>query len=38
MEQLKENIDAFTTTRPLSEEVNADIDAVFNRYRDPTMV
>jgi aryl-alcohol dehydrogenase-like predicted oxidoreductase len=38
MEQLKENIDAFTTTRPLSEEVNADIDAVFNRYRDPAIV
>ena len=37
VEQLKENIDAFTTTRPLSEEVIADINAVFNRYRDPAI-
>lgn len=35
LEQLKENMDAYATTRPLPEEVRADIDAVFRRYRDP---
>lgn len=35
LEQLKQNMDAFATARPLPEEVRADIDAVFRRYRDP---
>ncbi|KAJ1386287.1 NADP-dependent oxidoreductase domain [Sesbania bispinosa] len=38
VEQLKEDIDAFTTTeRPLPAEVMADIEAVFKRYKDPTI-
>ncbi|KAK3032044.1 hypothetical protein RJ639_035481 [Escallonia herrerae] len=36
VEQLKEDIDAFwTTRRPLPSEVMTDIESVFNRYRDP---
>lgn len=36
--QLKENIDAFTTTeRPLPAEVMTDIEAIFKRYKDPTI-
>ncbi|KAL5066910.1 hypothetical protein RYX36_017797 [Vicia faba] len=38
VDQLKENIDAFTTTeRPLPAEVMAGIEAIFKRYRDPTI-
>lgn len=38
VDQLKEDIDAFITTeRPLSAEIMADIEAVFNRYKDPTI-
>ncbi|KAL2325743.1 hypothetical protein Fmac_024801 [Flemingia macrophylla] len=37
--QLKEDIDAFTTTeRPLPVEVMADIEAVFKRYKDPAIL
>lgn len=36
MEQLKQNLDAFATTRPLPEEVTADIEKIFKKYRDPT--
>ncbi|XP_004497872.1 uncharacterized protein [Cicer arietinum] len=37
--QLKEDIDAFTTTeRPLPAEVMADIEAIFKRYKDPTIL
>ncbi len=35
LEQLKENMNAFAVTRPLPEEVMADVEEVFNRYRDP---
>jgi len=35
LEQLKENMNAYALTRPLPEEVTADIEAVFNRFRDP---
>lgn len=39
VEQLKEDIDAFTTTeRPLPAEVLADIEAIFKRYKDPTIL
>ncbi|XP_045808879.1 protein tas isoform X2 [Trifolium pratense] len=39
VEQLKEDIDAFTTTeRPLPAEVFADIEAIFKRYKDPTIL
>lgn len=38
VEQLKEDIDAFTDTeRPLPPEVMADIEDVFKRYKDPTI-
>lgn len=37
MEQLKENISAFTTTRPLYPEVMEGIEKIFSRYRDPAM-
>ncbi|XP_020222272.1 uncharacterized protein LOC109804820 isoform X1 [Cajanus cajan] len=38
VDQLKEDIDAFTSTeRPLPAEVMADIEAVFKRYKDPTI-
>ncbi|KAK7393689.1 hypothetical protein VNO78_22252 [Psophocarpus tetragonolobus] len=38
VDQLKEDIDAFTTTeRPLPAEVVADIEAIFKRYKDPTI-
>ncbi|CAL1396345.1 unnamed protein product [Linum trigynum] len=37
--QLKENIDAFITTdRPLSPEVEADIESIFKRYKDPAIL
>ena len=35
LEQLKENMNAFAVARPLPDEVNADIDAVFKKFRDP---
>ncbi|WJX10736.1 hypothetical protein P8452_01421 [Trifolium repens] len=39
VEQLKEDIDAFTITeRPLPAEVLADIEAIFKRYKDPTIL
>ncbi|RDX68760.1 Protein tas [Mucuna pruriens] len=39
VDQLKEDIDAFTTTeRPLPAEVMADIEAVFKRYKDPAIL
>ncbi|TKY53725.1 tas protein [Spatholobus suberectus] len=39
VDQLKEDIDAFTKTeRPLPAEVMADIEAVFKRYKDPTIL
>ncbi|MCH90176.1 protein tas-like, partial [Trifolium medium] len=39
VEQLKEDIDAFTTTeRPLPAEVLADIEDIFKRYKDPTIL
>lgn len=38
MDQLKENIDAFTSApRPLAPEVLDDIESLFKRYRDPTL-
>lgn len=39
VDQLKEDIDAFITTeRPLSAEIMADIEDVFKRYKDPTIL
>lgn len=39
VDQLKEDIDAFTTTeRPLPAEVMEDIEAVFKRYKDPAIL
>lgn len=39
VDQLKEDIDAFTTTeRPLPAEVMADIEAIFKRYKDPAIL
>ena len=39
VEQLKEDIDAFLTTeRPLPLEVMADIENIFKRYKDPTIL
>ncbi|KAL5851803.1 hypothetical protein ACOSQ3_006921 [Xanthoceras sorbifolium] len=39
VEQLKEDIDAFfTTERPLPQEVMADIETVFKRYKDPAIL
>nr|XP_043628781.1 protein tas-like [Erigeron canadensis] len=39
LEQLKENIDAFLTTkRPLNPDVMADIETIFKRYKDPTIL
>ncbi|XP_057957550.1 uncharacterized protein LOC131150692 isoform X2 [Malania oleifera] len=39
VDQLKEDIDAFVMTeRPLPPQVLADIEDVFNRYRDPTIL
>ncbi|XP_044500794.1 protein tas [Mangifera indica] len=39
VDQLKEDIDAFVTTeRPLPEEVMADIETIFNRYKDPAIL
>lgn len=36
LDQLKEDIDAFLTVeRPLPAEVMADIENIFNRYKDP---
>lgn len=37
LEQLKENISAFTTTRTLYPEVMEGIENIFSRYRDPAM-
>lgn len=38
VEQLKEDIDAFfTAERPLPQEVMADVEDIFKRYRDPTI-
>lgn len=38
VEQLKEDIDAFfTTERPLPQEIMADIEDIFKRYRDPAI-
>ena len=39
VDQLKEDIDAFMTTeRPLPEEVMADIETTFKRYKDPAIL
>lgn len=39
MDQLKENIDAFTSApRPLPPQVLDDIETVFKRYRDPAVL
>ena len=39
VDQLKEDIDAFLTVeRPLPPEVMADIESVFNRYKDPAIL
>lgn len=39
VEQLKEDVDAFLTTeRPLPLEVMADIENIFRRYKDPTIL
>ena len=39
VDQLKEDIDAFLTTkRPLPSEVTADIEAIFKRYKDPAIL
>ncbi|KAK1430441.1 hypothetical protein QVD17_13164 [Tagetes erecta] len=39
LEQLKEDIDAFLTTeRPLPPDVMADIETIFKRYKDPTIL
>ncbi|CAM6098184.1 unnamed protein product [Calypogeia fissa] len=38
MDQLKENISAFQLPRPLSQEILDEIEAVFKKYRDPTLV
>lgn len=39
VEQLKEDVDAFLTTeRPLPLEVMADIENIFKRYKDPTIL
>ncbi|XP_015887851.3 uncharacterized protein LOC107422857 [Ziziphus jujuba] len=39
LDQLKEDIDAFITTeRPLPKEVMADIDSIFNIYKDPAVL
>ncbi|XP_024996115.1 uncharacterized protein LOC112529207 [Cynara cardunculus var. scolymus] len=39
LEQLKEDIDAFLTTeRPLSPDVMTDIETIFKRYKDPTIL
>ncbi|KAI3756705.1 hypothetical protein L1987_56527 [Smallanthus sonchifolius] len=39
LEQLKEDIDAFLTTeRPLPPDVMADIETLFKRYKDPTIL
>ena len=39
VDQLKENIDAFLTTkRPFPPEVMEDIEAIFKRYKDPAII
>lgn len=38
MEQLAENLSAYCLPRPLSTEIIADIDAVFQKYRDPSLL
>ncbi|XP_076929429.1 uncharacterized protein LOC143593816 [Bidens hawaiensis] len=39
LEQLKEDIDAFLTTeRPLPPDVMVDIETIFKRYKDPTIL
>ena len=37
MEQLKENISAFQLPRPLSQEIQDDIEVVFKKFRDPSI-
>eukprot|EP00252_Welwitschia_mirabilis_P022366 TRINITY_DN602_c0_g1_i1.p1 TRINITY_DN602_c0_g1~~TRINITY_DN602_c0_g1_i1.p1 ORF type:complete len:417 (-),score=64.09 TRINITY_DN602_c0_g1_i1:326-1576(-) len=37
MEQLKENIAAFSTTRPLSPEVLKGVEEIFSKHRDPVL-
>jgi aryl-alcohol dehydrogenase-like predicted oxidoreductase len=37
MEQLKEDLSAWTLPRPLSKEIHDEIAAVYKRYRDPTL-
>ena len=38
MEQLKENLATYALPRPLSAEVMADVTAVFNQFKDPSMM
>jgi aryl-alcohol dehydrogenase-like predicted oxidoreductase len=39
LEQLKEDIDAIMTApRPLPAEVTADIETIFKRYKDPSII
>lgn len=39
VEQLKEDIDAFTTTeRPLPAELMTEIDNIFKRHKDPAIL
>jgi hypothetical protein len=39
MDQLKENIDAFTSApRPLPQEVFDDIETLFKKYKDPAIL
>jgi aryl-alcohol dehydrogenase-like predicted oxidoreductase len=39
MDQLKENIDAFTSApRPLPQEVLDDIETLFKKYKDPAIL
>lgn len=38
MDQLREDLNAFTMTeRPLPAELMADIEAIFQRYKDPAI-
>lgn len=37
MEQLKETLSAYALPRPLAEEVEKEIEAVFQQYRDPSL-
>ena len=36
IEQLKEDLSAYTVERPLSAEIVSGINEIFNKYRDPT--